>query len=766
MQAAYKEFEAKLTGVPGKAHFVGIGGVGMAGLALMMKKLGWDVTGCDAAESPQLPWLEANGIPVQRENAPGHLIKLDPATDIIIRTPAVPMSAPELLDASESGFAIFDRGAAFAAMTAAFETIAVCGTHGKTTTACFLAGILRSLAPDQTSWAIGGCSPLLGAVAGGPAVESGKPGGMLVAEADESDGTLRLYTPKITILTNIDADHMEHFHGVQDLEGAFREALGRTTGCVVYCADHPRARALGQERRATPAFSYGFSAEADYRLTQAKTHENGSTFNITAPEGATANVRISAPGMHNILNTAAAIVGACAAGFSFTEVCKTAAKAVVLPTRRFERIGTPAGFTVISDYSHHPVEIATLVQTARLLPHKRLLAVFQPHRHSRTRALLRSFPDAFRGVDTLVLCPVYGASERPLCGGESSDLYAVFREEAAQGVGIPIPVLAKSAETAVHYIRAILKPGDVVLVVGAGDINAIAPEIAETTPRATPPILLHLGAFGTDALATDFVAVHSVDALREAIRGRDFSVIGAGTNSFIAPTGAHRRLIHLSGPDFNTVKLLSESPESVLLEVGAALQGPALMRLCAEKGYSGIEYMAGIPGQCGGWLAMNAGTRRGTFCEAVQEVDVIAPDGTMHTIKAANLGATYRNTAAIRGKVAFRIRLMFRKAAPEDIRKAMDEALASRLDLSGIRTAGSVFKNPGQPLPPAGMLLDKAGCKGLRIGGACVTTQHANVIACEPDATASDVYALMHMMRERVIADSGIRLESEVQVVN
>lgn len=766
MQAAYMKFEAKLSGKPGKAHFVGVGGVGMAGLALMMKKRGWDVSGCDAVDNPLLAWLESNGIAVQRENAPGHLMNFDPSTDVVVRTPAVPMSAPELLEASENGFAIFDRGVAFAAMTAQFDTLAVCGTHGKTTTSCFLAGILRNLVPEKTSWAIGGLSPLLGAVAGGPGIVAGTPRGLLVAEADESDGTLRLYTPKITILTNIDADHMEHFHGVQDLEGTFREVLGRTTGCIVYCADHPRARALGMERRAVRAVSYGFAPKADYRLSKAQCGENGCSFRIASPDGGSAHVCIPAPGMHNVLNAAAAIAGACAAGIAFSEACDTVQKTAVLPARRFERIGHPDGFTVVSDYSHHPVEIAALVQTALTLPHKRLLAVFQPHRYSRTRTLLRSFPDAFKGVDDLVLCPVYCASECPLCGGESSDLYAAFRAEAVGDVAIPIPILAKSLETASRYIRAIVQPGDVVLVIGAGDVNSIAPQIAAATPRATPPQELRMGAFGTESLATDFIAVRTLEALREAVRDGAFSVIGGGTNSFIAPTGAHQRLIHLSGPEFNAAKLLSESAETVLVEVGAAMQGPALMRLCAEKGYSGIEYMAGIPGQCGGWLAMNAGTRLGSFCDALLEADVLAPDGTLNTIKAADFGATYRSCAAVRGKVAVRVRLRLRKASPQAVRKAMDEALAHRLDLSGIRTAGSVFKNPGMPLPPAGMLLDKAGCKGLRVGGAYVTTQHANIIASEPEATASDIYALMHMMRERAMASSGVRLEPEVQIVN
>lgn len=766
MQASYSKFSSRLSGPPGKAHFVGIGGVGMAGLAFMMKKRGWEVSGCDAVDNPLLDWLESHGVVVQRENAPGHLMRFDSADDVVVRTPAVPMSSPELLDASENGFAIFDRGVAFAALSAQFDTLAVCGTHGKTTTTCFLAGILRILAPEKTSWAIGGLSPLLGAVAGGPGLAAGAGRGFLVAEADESDGTLRLYTPKVTVLTNIDPDHMEHFHGVQDLENAFRAVLDQTTGCIVYCADHARALVLGSEPRAVPAMSYGFSPKADFRLEDAECGETGCSFRIVSPEGASAHVCIPAPGMHNILNAAAAIAGACAAGIGFAEACDAIQKAAVLPARRFERIGSPDGFTVVSDYSHHPVEIAALVQTARSLPHKRILAVFQPHRYSRTRTLLRSFPGAFSGIDELVLCPVYCASESPMCGGEASDLYAAFRTEAAGNVAIPIPILAKSLETASRYIRAIVRPGDVVLVVGAGDINTIAPEIAAATPNATPPLVLRMGAFGTAAIAPRFVAVRTLEALREAVRQGPFSVIGGGTNSFLAPTGAHQTLIHLSGPEFNSAKLLEDAPDSALVEVGAAMQGPALMRLCAEKGYSGIEYMAGIPGQCGGWLAMNAGTRLGSFCDAVLEADVLAPDGTLNTVKAGDFGATYRACPAVRGKVAIRLRLRLRKASPQAVRKAMDEALAHRLDLSGIRTAGSVFKNPGQPLSPAGMLLDKAGCKGLRVGGAFVTPQHANIIASEPEATASDIYALMHMMRERALESSGVRLEPEVQIVN
>lgn len=766
MQTSYNKLAARLSAPPAKAHFIGIGGIGMAGVAYLLRKLGWEVTGCDAADNPLLEWLNANGITTYTEHSPAHLIHLDPEKDIVVRTPAVPMSSPELLEALENSLPVYDRGILLAVLSGLHDTIAVCGTHGKTTTTSFIAGILKSVMPEKTAWCIGGMSPYLGAVAGGACLDSPSRRGFLVAEADESDATLAIYTPAITVLTNLDPDHMEHFRGIQELENTFRSVLSRTAQTIVYCADHPRAAAIAKENYPAPAVSFGFSPKADYRISDAQCGELKSTFKLAVRQGPSAVISIGMPGVHNVMNAAAAVAAACAAGVEFKDAYDAIEKTAVLPARRFERIGKPEGFTVISDYSHHPVEIAALVETALTLPHKRILAVFQPHRYSRTRTLLRTFPKSFSGLDELVLCPVYCASEDPICGGAASDLYAAFRTEAATKISIPIPVLARSLDGASSYVRAILQPGDVVLVIGAGDVNTIAPEIAASRPVAKLPEVVRIGAFGTAAIAPGFVAVRSLETLCELVAKGPFSLIGGGTNSFIIPTGCHQTLIHLTGTGFSEKKVLSETADSLVLEVGAAVQGPSLMRFCAEHGYSGLEFMTGIPGCCGGWLAMNAGTRLGAFCDAVLDVDVVAPDGTLNALPAADLGATYRSCPGLRGRVAVRMRIQLRKASPQAVRKAMDEAMTQRMDFSGIRTAGSVFKNPGEPLPPAGLLLEKAGCKGMRIGGAYVTTRHANVIAADQDVTASDIYALMHMMREKALESSGVRLEPEVRILN
>lgn len=766
MKKSYEKLIQRLSETPAKVHFTGIGGIGMAGVAYILKRLGWEVTGCDAINNPMVKWLTSLGIPVEIGNAPSHVTSLDQKRDMLIRTPAVALSSLEIAEARNRRVNVYDRGILLAALSGLYNTISICGTHGKTTTSSFLAGILQHIMPEKTSWCIGGVSPHLGTVAGGVSLENKSDRGILVAESDESDGTLALYTPQITVLTNLDLDHLEHFRDAEDLEDTFRSVLSRTTGCIVYCADHPRASAIASEKYNAKAVSYGLSPDSDYRIFNSITTELSCSFMLAKKGEQTVNVTIGVPGRHNILNASAAIAAACESGIGFKEACTALEKTAALPARRFERIGNPDGFIVISDYSHHPTEIAALIEATHNLPHKRILAIFEPHRYTRTKILLSSFPAAFIGVDVLVICPVYSASENAICGGTSADLYAEFRTKAADDIKIPIPILAKSLETATAYVKAILQPGDIVLVIGAGDVNMIAPEIAAAHPVTVLPQELRLGAFGTVAIAPKMKAVRHVEELQHIVKSGDFCVIAGGTNSFVPATGCHAKLIRLAGSKFDFTSVLKDTFGEVIVEVGAAEQGPGFLRFCSERGFSGLEYMAGIPGMCGGWLAMNAGTRFGTFCDSVDSVTAVSPEGELKTLDVSELNASYRSCSGIKGHIAIAIKLRLRKSTPALVRRAMDEALTNRMDFSGIRTGGSVFKNPGEPLPPAGMILERAGCKGLTIGGAYVTDRHANVIAAEQDATASDVYALMHMMRERAFESSGIRLEPELRILN
>ncbi len=766
MKKSYEKLVKRLSETPAKVHFTGIGGIGMAGVAYILKRLGWEVTGCDSIDNPMVKWLTSLGIPVEVGNSPSHTSSLDPEKDMVVRTPAVALSSLELAEARNCRISVYDRGVLLAVLSGMYDTITICGTHGKTTTSSFLAGILQHIMPEKTAWCIGGVSPHLGTVAGGVSLENQSDEVILVAESDESDGTLALYTPKIAVLTNLDLDHLEHFRDAEDLEDTFRSVLSRTSECIVYCADHPRASAIASEKYKAKAVSYGLNPDSDYRIFNSITSELSCSFMLSKKGEPTVNVTIGVPGRHNILNATAAIAAACESGIRFKDACSALEKTAALPARRFERVGNPSDFIVISDYSHHPTEITALVDAAQNLPHRRIIGIFEPHRYTRTKILMSSFPSAFIGLDFLVLCPVYSASENTICGGTSADLYAEFRAKAADDIKIPIPILAKSLETATAYVKAILQPGDIVLIIGAGDVNTIAPEIAAAHPATVLPQDLRLGAFGTIAIAPQMKVVRNVEELQHIVRSGDYCVIAGGTNSFVPATGCHAKLIRLAGSKFDFTSVLKDTFGEVIIEVGAAEQGPGFLRFCSERGFSGLEYMAGIPGMCGGWLAMNAGTRFGTFCDSIISVTAVSAEGELKTLDVSELNATYRSCPGLKGYIATAIKLRLRKSTPALVRRAMDEALLPRMDFSGIRTGGSVFKNPGEPLPPAGMLLERAGCKGLTIGGAYVTDRHANVIAAEQDATASDVYALMHMMRERAFESSGIRLEPELRILN
>ena len=785
---------------PGRAHFVGIGGVGMAGVARLLRGLGWEASGCDAHGGPLLDWLADEGVRVFRGgHDPAHVAAERP--DVVVRTPAVDDRNPELAAARAAGVPILARGEALAALSALHETYAVCGSHGKTTTSTFLAIVLRAHHPEGTLWCIGGTSAALGPVAGGvPGPSPDRT--VLVAESDESDGTLALYAPAVTVLTNLDLDHVDHFPSTAAFEKVFSDVIARTSRALVFCADHPRAAAVAAASRHPRRVSYGFSPGADFRLLRAEPEDGGVRAALRAPDGAEISFRLPVPGRHNALNAAGAIAAATLAGVPPAEAARTLEEFAALPARRFERVGSPDGFEVVSDYSHHPSEIRALIETARGVAHKRLVGVFQPHRFTRTRTLRDEFPPAFRGLDELVLCPVYAASEPPIEGGSSAALYAAFRTQAAEEAmrlrpdapprrdepapadaapspaprpsrgRIPVPVFAESLDDALAHLRATLRRGDLVLVIGAGDVGSLAPRIAALRPVEAPPTPMVLSAYGTRAAAPRFRVLPSLDALRAALAdaaaaGESLTMLGAGTNTLVAATGCERPLARLRGPDFAFLKALPpQTPDATELEAGAATSGAALLEHCRAHGLSGLEPLVGIPGQVGGWLAMNAGTRFGSFCDRVVSVRALRADGSETTLTRDALRPAYRACPGLAGFVAVSVRLRLDRSTPEEVEARMLDFSQKRLSFAGLRTCGSVFKNPPAPGPTAGQLADRALCKGLRVGGAHVTARHANVVATDATATPSDVQALLHLVADRVEAASGIRLEPEIRLLH
>lgn len=441
----------------GVVHCMGVGGVGVAGLARLLAARGFRVSGCDTSSGRLTQALEAAGIPVAVGHDSAHL---HPAPDWLIRTAAVSGTHPEVREAARSGVPVNARGEALAAVVGASRGVAICGTHGKTTTTAMAVQAFRAAGLDP-SFCIGGEVEALGGVAGVGASE------WLVVEADESDGTLAMYEPAVTVITNVDFDHMEHFDGVAAFHAIFASVVEQTRESVCFGRDDAAATRIAGRRPG--AVGFGFDPASDIRAENRRVDGLAQEFDVVAFGARVGRVRLPVPGRHNVLNALGAVAAALAAGAAPGPAMESLSR-FCPARRRLELFHDGGGIRVYSDYAHHPSEIRALLDAVREgFQYKRLVGVFQPHRYTRTQALGPQFPPAFDGMDRLVLAPVYAASEAPIEGGTSRDLLGEFRRHG----GLRVEP-AESLESAWQALRADLRPGDLLLVIGAGDVERIA----------------------------------------------------------------------------------------------------------------------------------------------------------------------------------------------------------------------------------------------------------------------------------------------------
>ena len=432
-----------------RVHLMGVGGIGMAGVARLLAARGLAVTGCDGGAPRTLAWLRSCGIPATTGHAPAHLDGVDWA----VFSPALQPGHPERAAAENKGIPLYRRGQVLPVLAELWKTVAVSGTHGKTTTSAMIAHVLRACGADP-SWCIGGELPPDGAPAG-----IGK-SAWLAIEADESDGTLAHYAPEIAVIANVEFDHMEHFASKEAMIECFR-AFARQAQAVVFCADDPEAAKIGAEMGGT---SYGFAPGAAFRGEILEAGPSGTRFTARGQA-----VALPLPGRHNVANALAALAACDRCGIA-PDAAAAALASFALPKRRFEPVAEARGIRIVADYAHHPSEIRALIDAAKQAGAGRIWAVFQPHRYTRTRALGAEFPPAFAGVAGVILAPVYAASEPPLAGGTSEDLLKHFWRHG----GTPAE-LAQNLEEAAEFVAARWKSGDWVLVVGAGDVEDLGP---------------------------------------------------------------------------------------------------------------------------------------------------------------------------------------------------------------------------------------------------------------------------------------------------
>lgn len=461
----------------GRVHLMGIGGAGMSGIARILLARGMSVSGCDARESPVLAELRAAGAAVSVGHDPQHAR----ITDTLVVSSAVRAGHPELLEVRARGATVVPRAAALASVLADRRSIAVTGTHGKTTTTSMLATALGYCGADP-SYLVGGAP-----AGGSPAAYEGT-GEIFVAEADESDGSFLRLQPHAAVVTNVEADHLDNYGTAQAVHDAFRRFQGRIDpdGFLACCADDPGARGLAEAARGRglQVCTYGESPSADLRVEGLELRELDCAFELArqGPPGRSrlGRVRLPVPGRHNAGNAAAALAAGMRLGFGFGEL-RDGLTTFTGVRRRFEPVARAGGVRVFDSYAHHPTELAADLRTARALAGRgRVLAAFQPHLYSRTRFFAAEFGAALGLADEAVVLDVYAAREDPEPG--------VTGALVADAVPLPAPrVRFEDSFAAVSSLLADRAgPGDVVLILGAGDITLLASRLAAALEPGGP----------------------------------------------------------------------------------------------------------------------------------------------------------------------------------------------------------------------------------------------------------------------------------------
>jgi UDP-N-acetylmuramate--alanine ligase len=754
-------------------HGIGIAGMGMGPLAVYLARLGFSVSGeDDGPVGPMAPWLERAGV---------RLGPMPANAELVFHSSAIGGDHRTLRRALEAGIPKIRRGELLAEVLRDCRVVAVCGSHGKTTTTAMLVSALRRAGIPA------------GHVLGGLFRDDTPPAQVgsnrwVVAEVDESDGTIDAFSPEITVVVNLDWDHPDHYQEPTDLDTTFAALFARTERCVLVSDSCPQSARIVAARVSSGSTFAAFAnlsvgRTGDFTGSVAEEDALGLTLSLggrfTIPEA-----RVRAHGEFNGSNALAAL-----AAFQLMGGVPSPDLLADFPgvRRRQSLVGESHEVSVIEDYAHHPAEIRSLLGSLRkaVSPAGRLMVVFQPHRFSRTAQFKAEFAAALAAADDVNLLEVYGAGESPVAGGTSADIYAELRNAAPR---LPVRYMPGADSGTLRALAAEVRPGDMVAFVGAGDIEGMAkpwleslgssPLRAEAWDALAEELRDVFGAAGKvsreEALAgrttlrvggaariyaepADPVALGAVFRLGNS-RGVPVLLLGRGSNLIVPDEGVDGIVVALSGAAWSGFAIEPDNG----LRVGAGLRLKNLCGLAAREGLTGFEFLEGIPGTVGGALRMNAGAMGGWMYDVVREVSVMDRSGEIKVLPREALQVSYRHCAELEDAVAIEAVLRPGVAAEAGaVSRQMDVYRRTRQEAQPREpSAGCIFRNP--PGNSAGRLIDESGLKGLRVGGAEVSSVHANFIVNRGGATSRDVLELVRQVRSRVRDATGVSLEPEV----
>ncbi|WP_269540795.1 UDP-N-acetylmuramate dehydrogenase [Cerasicoccus fimbriatus] len=709
--------EPTTSSLPDAVFMLGVGGMGMAPLAIYLAEAGVAVTGWDDGLRPEVATLlQRHGVQLSDE--------LPESPKLVARSSAIGETHELYLEAKQRGARVLRRGELLAEIVAGKKLLAVVGSHGKSTTTGMLIHLLNQAGYD--------CGYLLGALFrddSSPAHFSAL-SDWVIAEVDESDGTVEGFSPEITVAVNFDWDHADLYPKESDLRAAFSRLFSRTKSSVII-------------------------------------PEDCFVLNEIAPENKA--LRCHAAAGFNASNTALALAAARELG---AEVTLGMLKGFAGIRRRQDVMYQAGEVTLVADYAHHPTEITALLQHARSEWPGRQIVVFQPHRFTRTRQFAAEFAKSLEIADEVFLLPVYAASESPLRDGASE---AIVEKAGQDWPVLDAQQMCRAVENAMGDERPVT-----VMFVGAGDIDHLAHRFAadwRTTESwrngLSPNTVLKLGeplanktTLRVGGPARFYAEPVDAEDLAQLINFARQSklpwfVLGRGSNLIVADAGFDGLVISLKSDHFREFKPFDDGR----IEVGAGLALKRLCGLAAKEGLGGFEFLEGIPGTVGGALRMNAGAMGGWMFDVVESVTYMTADGEIRERSCDEFHVEYRCCHELRDGMALSAVLKVgAQVEGDDIRQQMDAYAGKRKESQPREpSAGCIFKNPAND--HAGKLIDELGLKGKRIGGAEVSTVHGNFIINREQAKASDVLALIREIRAVIKRERGIDLEPEALLV-
>jgi len=769
--------------------FLGIKGVAMANLVVILKKMGKNVTGCDLKEefiTDKL--LKDNNIDwtVGFECLPK-------TTDLIVYSAAHGgTNNPLIKQAIKDKIQIISQAKLLGALMDLFEIkIAVCGCHGKTTTSSLLVYALNKL-KQNPSYLVG--VPFFSGFQGGD--YKGKK--YFVVEADEygvnppTDKTpkFHLLNPNYIIATNIDFDHPDVYKDIEETKKAFKKFfsnyyLGTIVPRLLFCADDKNLMEVAQGLSNKSYKTYGESEKADYQISEWTTSEEGSVFKIinkSHPELGSGSrnkfgmtFQVSLFGKHNILNAAAVIVQLIELGFKAKEI-QEAITGFTGAERRFEKIYFKNNIYLFDDYAHHPAEIVATIRGAKnRFPNRRIIVIFQPHTYSRTQNLLKEFAESLSLADISLILPIFASAR------EDSKNFKVKSQDIVDRIKDSDSSYFGSKEQVVDKLESILKEGDVVFTMGAGDVYKLGENIKYLISNVKKKFQIsnykiqieqnkNLKQFNT--LRTSAVAEYFLEAKsrEDLIEGKKFAlknklllfILAGGSNLAITKEKISGLVIKNS---YKELKILKETDKDVLLSVSSGYPVSLLVNETVAKGFEGFEYHKGLPGTVGGAVYMNSKWTKpeSYFGDYLVMGYLVTSFGKTKQVDRKYFEFAYdysvlQKTKEVLLEVVFRLK----KVDPKILKERAEEAFNYRKQTQpmGEKTSGCFFKNVDGK--SAGQMIDQAGLKNFSVGNFYVSPIHANFIINRGNGQAKDLVELVRIIKEKVKEKFGVELEEEI----